>query len=225
MTLIFLGITTLSHLSLSWFELQESRIRLHESEKEKALYQLASLRAQINPHFLFNSLNSIYSLALQRSQQAPGIILKLSDVLRYVIYDSESERVRLKDELDFILKYIDLQKLRTDSPAAVTCEISGDPGDQKMAPLIFIIFIENAFKHGLKGDIHDQFIRIRFNLSGSDVVFVCENNIGKGTGPETGKGMGLVNVKKRLELLYGGHYRLDISSAGKNYRVALEIEL
>ncbi len=225
--IIFLGITTLGHLSQSWFELFESKAKLQEVEKEKALFQLESLRAQINPHFLFNSLNSIYSLALKNSGQTPGIILKLSDVLRYVIYESNEESVELAKELEFIGNYIELQKLRTHVAEVVRFTVNGESGRIRVAPLIFIVFIENAFKHGLKGDITNQFINIIFNITQENIEFISENNTGKGSSirNEDNGGVGLENVKKRLDLMYPGNYSLEINQSREKYSLHLTIGL
>ena len=225
--IIFLGITTLAHLSQSWFQLYESRSRLQVVEKEKALYQLESLRAQINPHFLFNSLNSIYSLALKRSGDAPEVILKLSDVLRYVIYDSNQDKVDLDKELDFISKYIDLQKLRTHVAGKIHYSVDGEAEGKKTAPLIFIVFIENAFKHGMQADVENQFININFRITGQTIEFVSENSAVETGEFETddNKGIGLENVKKRLELMYPGKYKLVIRHDPDKYSVHLNLEL
>lgn len=225
--IIFLGITTLAHLSQSWFQLYESKARLQEVEKEKALYQLESLRAQINPHFLFNSLNSIYSLALRKSTETPGIILKLSDVLRYVIYDSNQDRVDMEKELDFIANYIDLQKLRTHISDKINYSVKGSAAGIKIAPLIFIVFIENAFKHGFQGDVENQFINIIINITGEYVEFISENNAGKANKvePVDAKGIGLENVKKRLEIMYPGKYTLAIRNDPEKYSIRLKLDL
>jgi sensor histidine kinase YesM len=225
--IIFVGITTLAHLSMSWFELHESKAKLQEVEKEKALFQLESLKAQINPHFLFNSLNSIYSLALNKSQQTPDIILQLSDVLRYVIYDSNAEKVDLINEIGFIKNYIDLQKLRTNISEAVIFNIEGEPADKKIAPLIFIVFIENAFKHGLKGDIKNQFISINLIVRDDSIEFNCENNTGQTSEIKSNEynGLGLENVKKRLDLMYKDSYNLEIVPGKVKFSVRLKINL
>ena len=225
--IIFLGITTLAQLSMSWFELHESKAKLQEVEKEKAIYQLESLKAQINPHFLFNSLNNIYSLALKKSEQTPEIILKLSDVLRYVIYESNADKVDLKNEIDFIKNYIDLQKLRTNVSEVVTFNIEGNLTDQRIAPLIFIVFIENAFKHGLKGDIKNQFININLIIKDGFIEFNCENNTGQASEIKNKEfnGLGLGNVKKRLELMYKESYFLEILPGTEKFSVRLKINL
>jgi len=153
---VYIGLTTLFMLSQSWIDLADSRKELAEKEKELIHNELKALKAQVNPHFLFNSLNSIYSLSLKKSENAPEVILKLSSVLRYMIYESNEQGVALEKEIRFIEDYIDLQKLRTKNPDAVKYRIKGKVKDQKIAPLILIVFIENAFKHGVKGDTVNQ---------------------------------------------------------------------
>jgi LytS/YehU family sensor histidine kinase len=135
--------------------------------------------------------------------------------------------VDLKKEIEFITNYIELQKLRTHISELVTFEFKGNAGNLKIAPLIFIIFIENAFKHGLKGDIKNQFIHIHFNIIDSQIEFICENNIGhtNETINSDAIGLGLKNVKKRLDLMYEGNYRLDINTEGEKYQVHLKIKL
>lgn len=224
---IYLGITTLFILSKSWFELIESRKELAEKEKEMIQNELKSLRAQINPHFLFNSLNSIYSLALNKKENAPQVILKLSDVLRYMIYESNESLVDLKKELLFIENYIDLQKLRTKDSKAVIFNVEGNVDDQKIVPLILIVFIENAFKHGMKGDTKNQFVHIQFTIENNRLKFTAENNLGSIDEVEDDrfKGLGLENVKRRLELLYKGRYHLDITQSVTSFKVKLILSI
>jgi LytS/YehU family sensor histidine kinase len=224
---VYIGITTLFILSKSWFDLIESRQELAEKEKEMIQNELKALRAQINPHFLFNSLNSIYSLALNKKENAPQVILKLSDVLRYMIYESNEAEVDLKKELLFIENYIDLQKLRTKDAKEVCLKVEGTIDDQKVIPLIFIVFIENAFKHGMKGDTKNQYVHIKFTIENNKLEFTAENNVGCIDEVEDGsfKGLGLENVKRRLELLYKGGYHLDISQSKKSFVVKLNLTL
>src|SRR5690606_29573907 len=136
----------------AWFQLSDSKKRLSIAEKEKLDAELRALKSQINPHFLFNSLNNLYALSLKADEQTPAFILKLSEVMRYMIYESNEDCVSLKKELDFIKNYVDLQKLRSDHKARISFHISGKVGKQKVAPLLFIPFVENSFKHGIKGE-------------------------------------------------------------------------
>lgn len=224
---VYLGLTTLFMLSKSWIDLADSKKQLAEKEKELIHNELKALKAQVNPHFLFNSLNSIYALALQKSDQAPEVILKLSSVLRYMIYESNEQGVELKKEINFIKDYIDLQKLRTKNPDSVILNITGDIKDQKIAPLILIVFIENAFKHGVKGDTVNQFIRINITVLETEIQFFSENNIGQvdETEQDEYKGLGLENVKRRLELLYNEHHDLKLSKTSDTFIVELKLLL
>jgi sensor histidine kinase YesM len=224
---IYTGLTTLFILSKYWFELLDSKKKLAEAEKEKIQHELKSLKAQVNPHFLFNSLNTIYSLALKKSDKSAEVILKLADVLRYMIYESNAEKVELQKELDFIKKYIDLQKLRTNAANAVKYTETGAVDTQMVAPLIFIVFIENAFKHGLKGDTKNQFLNIRFDISVREIVLLIENNRGKsGELEQEGyKGLGLENVKRRLELMYPRRHYLAISENHDKFMIRLVLQI
>ncbi|MBS0000249.1 MAG: histidine kinase [Cyclobacteriaceae bacterium] len=224
---IYIGSTTLFVLSRYWFEILDSKKKLAEAEKEKIHHELKSLKAQVNPHFLFNSLNTIYSLALKKSDNTAEVIVKLADVLRYIIYESNAEKVELQKELDFIKKYIDLQKLRTNAANAIQFTETGEIGSQMVAPLIFIVFIENAFKHGPKGDTENQFLHIRFDISTKDIVFLVENNLGKCAEIENNqfKGLGLENVRRRLELMYPGKHYLAISDNNDKFMIRLELQL
>jgi LytS/YehU family sensor histidine kinase len=223
----YLGLTTLFILSKSWIDLADSRKELAEKEKELIHNELKALKAQVNPHFLFNSLNNIYSLSLKKSKSAPEVILKLSNVLRYMIYESNEQNVPLKNEIDFIENYIDLQKLRTKNPDVVSLNIQGEVKDQKVAPLIFVVFIENAFKHGIKGDTVNQFINIDIQVLNNELHFTSENNTGLVDETEDSeyRGLGLENVKRRLELLYHENYDLKLSRTSHVYIVDLKIKL
>ena len=148
-------------------------------------------------------------------------------MLRYVIYDSNQDHVDLEKELEFITNYIDLQKLRTHVADKIHYSVKGIANGKKTAPLIFIVFIENAFKHGLQGDVENQFINIIFNITGQYIEFISENNAGKTgrVGSEDGKGIGLDNVKKRLELMYPAKHTLTIRNDPDKYSVRLKLDL
>jgi LytS/YehU family sensor histidine kinase len=207
--------------------LLESKKKLAEKERENIQNELKALQAQINPHFLFNSLNTIYSLALKKAPTTPEVILKLSDVLRYMIYESNEKYVNLEKEIKFIRNYIELQKLRTHVSEVVSFEVTGKLHDQKIAPLILIVLIENAFKHGLKGDIQDQFIRIRIDIRPDEIDFFSENNMGKSTEikDEIHGGLGLENIKRRLDIMYPNQHELTFDSGEGIFSVRLKIRL
>jgi sensor histidine kinase YesM len=159
---LYLTVTTATKLSQSWFELQKVKQRMVKEEKEKLDTELHNLKAQINPHFLFNSLNVIYSLALKNDKVTAEVVLKLSDILRYVIYDSTQENVTLSSEVSLLKKYIELQKYRVEDTTPITFT-SNIEVDVKIAPLIFLTLLENSFKHGIKSDTENVFICIKLH--------------------------------------------------------------
>ncbi|WP_276479801.1 sensor histidine kinase [Paraflavitalea pollutisoli] len=181
--------------------------------------ELSFLRSQVNPHFLFNSLNNIYSLVYHKSDQSLTAIAKLSDLLRYMLYDS-NELVPLQKELDYIHKYMELQQLRFDYTLPATLELSGNPGKASIPPLLLIPFVENAFKHGdvRKGST----IRMRLHVDDQVIRFGISNHIGVQQ-KDAGGGIGLENVRRRLELLYPDHHKLEVRQTTNIFEVELEI--
>jgi hypothetical protein len=149
---IYVALTSLLKLSKGWFLLTQAEKQIMLIRQEKVESELKALKSQINPHFLFNSLNNIYSLSMGESGKAPAAILKLSDLMRYMLYESNEEKVPLKKEIDFLENYIDLQRLRSDQRSKIEYNRDGSPGGLKIAPLLFLPLVENSFKHGIKGD-------------------------------------------------------------------------
>ena len=188
--------------------------------------ELKFLRSQINPHFLFNALNNIYSLSIIKSDKTPDNILKLSDMLRYIIYDCNADSVPLKKEVNYINNYIDLQKLKDDEMDNI--EIDFERADPKcmIAPMIFIPFIENSFKHSKIEDIEHGWIKIKIENTDSQLFFSIKNSLSKEdyTKDKIG-GVGLENVKRRLELLYPHSHKLNIKSSDNEFSVELTISL
>jgi sensor histidine kinase YesM len=223
-TLVYLTVTSSIKLSKSWFDIQKMHRKHIEAEKEKIDSELQSLKSQINPHFLFNSLNVIYSLILNNDKATSEVVLKLSDILRYVIYDSTKEKVLLSSELSLLKKYIDLQKYRIEDEASISL-INEIDYDVKVAPLIFLTLLENSFKHGIKNDIENIFININLYSDKEKIAFKIENNKSE-TEQNTQKasGVGLKNVRKRLTLEYPDKHKLIIQDKGNRFMVYLEIE-
>ena len=217
---VYLLLTTLIRLARSWF-------RLNQAEREKTSSELKALRSQINPHFLFNSLNSIYSLSRKKSDLTPEVIVKLSDVLRYVIYDAETTEIRLKNELDFLRKYINLQQLRLDKNLELNVVTEGEVNNQKIAPLLFLPFVENAFKYAPQSENTNKFIAIKWKIEGSEINFQVVNSYGELVVNENEKykGVGIKNVIKRLEILYPDKHKLEIKLKEGKYQVDLNIQL
>lgn len=198
-------------------------------ENERLNAELNFLKLQINPHFLFNTLNSIYSQAHLRSEQTEYSILKFSQIMRYVLYDSTTEKIPLTKDLEYIRNYIDLQKLRISRNITIQYEVSGVTSDLLIAPLLLITFIENAFKHGISYSSPSA-ININIGVTGNDLTLTVGNTIirkapvnGESEGP--GGGVGLVNARRRLDVLYPGRYLLDISDNNSIYVVNLKITL
>lgn len=218
--LIYTLATSLIRLAKGWF-------RLQDMEREKTLTELWALKSQINPHFLFNSLNSIYGLARKSSALVPDSIIQLSEILRYVIYDSDVEFISLEKELKVIEQYIKLQNLRSDESSQIFMEIKGDVGGYKIAPLIFLPFIENSFKHGLKGGNEKSFVNIMVEVGADRLIFLIINSKGKSSEPEKeySSGIGINNVRKRLDLLYPGRHLLKITKNEDTFEVFLELKL
>jgi len=222
---VFMGITTLLHLSKEWFTLNESRQKLILLEKEKIDAELKALSNQVNPHFLFNSLNVIYSLTISKREEGPEAILKLSDILRYVIYDSSVETVTVESEINLINDFIDLQRFRTADDASITFETDVDDSQLKIAPMLCLPLVENSFKHGLKGDVKDTFVKINLTVREGNFRFVVENNKGQSgsMGRKNVGGVGLKNICSRLKLIYPERHRFKIIETGVIFRVEMEI--
>jgi two-component system LytT family sensor kinase len=216
----FLFLSTALKFGVDWF--LNARIQ-KDLENQRLAAELAFLKSQINPHFLFNSLNSIYSLAYQKSDTAPEAILKLSEIMRYMLYESNDGKVDLAKELQYLQNYIDLQKIRFGNKAFVDFKITGEVSNQKIVPLLLIAFIENAFKHGVANDPSVP-IRLMINLSGSNLHFYIENKKHMNNRDIEG-GVGLANVERRLELLYPGNYKLDIQDKPDTYTAELSLVL
>lgn len=204
--------------------------RLTDLEKEQMETQLLFLRNQVSPHFFFNTLNNIYSLSLEGSKKTPDIILKLSEVMRYLLYETKNKRKSLKSELKCIQSYLELEKLRHSDNLEIDLNISGDMDDKTIAPLLLLPFIENAFKHGANKNIGKVKIQISFLVSDDFLYFSVSN-------PKPAKtiynkkessfgGIGLINVKKRLSLGYKKEdYDLEIKDDDELYVVNLKIKV
>ena len=224
---IMVGISSLLHFSKSWFHYKESQAILVQTQKEKTAAELETLKNQINPHFLFNSLNSIYSLVLKKSNIAPQALIKLSDSMRFIIYESNEEKVLLEKEIAFISDYIELQKLRMSGKDQLEYIIDGNFHDLKIAPLLMIPIIENAFEYGIKGGIEDSFLIINIVVTDNSLTLIVKNNLGTVDNVERtkAKGMGLVNLRKRLELIYPERHHLNIEQLDDTFSVNLKIDL
>lgn len=224
---VFLLLTTLLQLSKEWFELSRTREKMILLEREKIEAELKALSNQVNPHFLFNSLNVLYSLAVNKRDEAPEAILKLSDILRYVIYESTGEKTSLSSEVQVIKNYMDLQRFRSGENASIRFDVEGEYEELTIAPMLLLPLVENGFKHGIKGDVGPTFLAIRLQADREHLQFTVENN--KGVHPEGIRnghaGVGLNNIRSRLQLLYPGTHKLVIDDLPDRFHVSLFLEL
>ena len=194
--------------------------------KEKASAELQLLKAQIHPHFLFNTLNNIYSFTLTKSPLAAELVQKLSDMLNYMITDCEHVMVPLEKEIQLIKDYIGLEKVRYGDRLDIQMHVKGDGKNKMIAPLLMIPFVENCFKHGASMMRGKQWMQLIININDNDLDFKLSNS--KPSQPTTSKnkiGIGLLNVRKRLGLLYSGKHLLDINSTDNTFSVNLKLEL
>lgn len=216
----FIVISSLLKLASDWFSNERIQRNL---ESEKKDMELQFLKSQLNPHFLFNSLNNIYSLAYQKSDKTADAILKLSEIMRYMIYESNDSWADLSREVEYLNSYVELQRLRFKDGAAVEINIQGEIDGQKIVPLILISFVENAFKHGVAND-HQDPIKINIIANQKILHFSVSNKKNK-TNKDAMGGVGLNNVERRLQLLYPDRYKLNIVNSATHYTTELMLDL
>ncbi len=203
-------------------ELFETWDKKQRAEAEKAEAELASLRLQVNPHFLFNTLYNIYYLSVNKSDNAPGAVLKLSDMMRFLMIDSQEKYISLRKEVDYIQRYIDLQKMRISEKTTVKFIVVGDSSSRQIAPLLLFPFVENAFKYGVSSH-EETSIYIGLLISDTMIQFEVTNQKYQ-TVDEAGRNnIGLKNVTNRLQLIYPRLHKLEISNEKKSFNVHLRI--
>ena len=225
LVLVFIAISTMYYFIVEWYKLKNIQTRLLSIEKEKIATEHNALKAQLNPHFLFNALNNIYSLSLKKSDNTPDTVLKLSDMLSYMLYDCKADKINIKKEIEFIHHYIELEKIRSKK---VQVEFNHQiPTNIDIPPLLFLPFVENAFKHSKTNDGNSS-ILIKIDLNNQNIVnFNCENNKGEKRLmlDKNKSGLGIENIKKRLNLLFPKSHQLTINETDTKYKVDLTLEL
>ena len=212
---------SLLRFAADWLDLQTTR---KEIEKEKLTAELNFLKAQVNPHFLFNTLNNLYYLAYSKSDNTAEVIEKLSRMMRYMIYDSNYPQVQLAKEIEYMQNYISLEKLRLSDNVKINFSIEGDIDTVRITPLILITFLENAFKHGVTSTSKESWIEVSLVSKPGSVQFLVSNSKPGSTNSEEKSGIGLQNVKRRLDLSYPGKYKLDMDEQANDYRVTLSLD-
>ena len=204
-----------------WYEEKETQQRL---EKEKLIVELQLLKSQLHPHFLFNTLNSLYSLTLDRSQQAPELVLKLASLLRYILYECNESYILLDKEIENIRNYMELEQSRFCERLDISLSFTGDTAGRSIAPLLLLPFIENSIKHGTSEQLEKSWIHLHLHVENDLLTFKLINN--RDEEPQTdAEGLGLRNVQRRLQLLYPGLHTLKLTPEDDTYMVFLTIAL
>jgi two-component system LytT family sensor kinase len=201
--------------------------KLEDLQKEKLQSELESLRSQINPHFLFNALNTIYGMARRTDHATADAIIKLSDILRHGLYECEDQQISLDKEIVFLKQFVEFAQLRLHDKEKIQLAIDAEVNDQHIAPLLLIPFIENAIKHGLQSN-EDSWVKVDLSVLQNSLTFSCRNscnNLRTGGAVAVSSGIGLKNVRRRLELLYPGNYLLDIKHEPHQFAVTLKLQL
>jgi LytS/YehU family sensor histidine kinase len=203
------------------------RTREHVSQlkEEKLNAELSSLKSQINPHFLFNTLNSIYALSVKKDNKASEAIVHLSGLMRYVMKDANDYKIPLQKEIDYISNYIELQKARLGYTADVRFECSGEPGHKEITPLILITYIENAFKYGINPDADDCIVEITLQVTDTGIRLYVFNKKVQHSSDTDSTGIGMHNTSERLKHLYPEKHSVQISENKETYSVTLSLQL
>ncbi len=221
-----------------WYIEKETQHRL---EKEKLTVELQLLRSQLHPHFLFNTLNSLYALTLESSKAAPGAVLQLSSLLRYILYECNDPLVSLNQEIDSLKHYIQLEKMRFGERLEISLSFTGDLANRSIAPLLFLPFVENSIKHGISEQLDKSWISLHLHVEGQTLTFKLINSRAPetppgwphdhdGAGPAVpgpaaprSSGLGLLNVRRRLDLLYPDCHILKLTPDEDTFMVSLTI--
>ncbi len=227
-TKIFFFLFYTTGTGMAAFFLRRNRIVQRENTEKDKLQremELNYLKEQVNPHFLFNSLNSIYALSRQKSPETPNVVMQLSELMRYQLESSKKETVLLKEELEFIENYLLLEEKRLSKRCAIEFLIKGEVLDLKIAPMLLIPFVENAIKHGAQSTNEQSTIDISASLNHKSLHFSIVNSKPSQVSTTKRKGLGLDNVKRRLALLYPDTYTLKIDDMMNEYHVNLTLDL
>lgn len=227
MNLFFIGFTSYIKFISDSSRLNILEKKYFQIEQEKLQAELDALKSQINPHFLFNSLNNIYSLSLVNSPTTPQIVLKLSEILRYMLYECNEKYVLLEKELKYVKNYIELQKIRTRNDNNIKLNIHGNTKSYKIPPLLLTTPLENAFKHGISNEPDETDISIEINIENKKLTAIITNNIVKNDHPENKEysGIGLKNLVRRLELLEQENYSIKQDIIDNKFVAKLNLAL
>jgi len=223
---IFILLIAVNLISLIFsliYKVRSQELTEKQLSEEKLSTEVRLLKAQINPHFIFNSLNNIYSLAYSKSDQAPDAVLKLSEMLRYVYYDCNRDEVTLGAELEYIRNYIAFQQMKSPHEQNIILESDGIDESFRIAPMLFIPFVENSFKYSKIEDLKDARVKIKLTTAGNELFFNIVNTHPE-NGNSPGSGVGIENVRNRLKLSYPGKHELNVREKDKQFEVEMKIK-
>jgi LytS/YehU family sensor histidine kinase len=231
---IFILLRIFTTLGFSYFvstsiSLMGHAAKFQEKEKllteEKLQTELKLLKAQINPHFIFNALNNIYSLTFLKSENAPDSILKLSEMLRYVFYDCSKDKVQLSSEMKYVENFISFQQMKSEHEQNIQLNSEVDSLNFEIAPMLIIPFIENAFKYSRIEEIEEAYVQMSFIKEDEILKLYIENSVPEENKVGSGSGMGIKNVEHRLQILYPQNHKLEVTEENDKFIVSLEIKI
>jgi sensor histidine kinase YesM len=225
-SIIYVLVQTLIFIALAYFiHASRQQKQLEQLQRAKLETDLNYLRAQLQPHFFFNTLNNIYSMALQQSRHTAPLVAKLSDMMRYVLYESEKEKVPVTEEIAFLANYIEVQSVRYSDKIDIRFDTQGLRSDVMIEPMLLLPFVENAFKHGVEDEASDGFIDIVVCLTGNELTISARNSKPRIAPVEPKGGIGLTNTGKRLSLLYPQRHSMSVVESPQEYSVCLTLHL
>lgn len=220
-TSLYLLLTVALKFSIDWYEQKKL---LQEAQVGKLQAEVDYLRSQVNPHFLFNALNNLYALTIKKSDYAPDVVLKLSELMEYMLYESDDTYVPLEKEMKYLSNYLELEKIRQGNQADIRLTINGNADHCRIPPFLVLPLVENAFKHGVSKAVHNAYVHIDIQIGRVLEIRIANNRLHFQQQGKSG-GIGLPNLRKRLELLYPGRHVLQITETADQYYVLLTIEL
>lgn len=227
---VILGFVAIEQVKRA-FDMKKQNTELEKNKMETELKlreaELKLLRSQIHPHFLFNTLNNLYGLTLEKSDLAPDLVLKLSDLMDYMLYKCNKPMVKLKSELDHLKNYMEIEQIRYGDKLQLKYTLTGHPDKLMIAPMLLLVFFENAFKHGVSKLINNPFVFIHISIQGHKLLLNIKNSLNPKAKNEEEytKGIGLKNVQKRLNLLYQDKHQLQITPGTDTFEIDLQLEL
>ncbi len=219
--LVVLAIVVMAYVN----HVNKTRQREIDLMHQNIEFEMKFLKSQINPHFLFNAMNNIYALSIIKSERTPEMILKLSDMLRFTLYESENKKVKVGREVDYIINFIEFQKIKMDSEPNIRVDISNCNKELMIEPMLLVPFIENSFKHGNIDNTKKGWLQVEIKTLGPMLVFQVANSLPSiAINKDVVGGIGVENVRKRLDMLYPGRYELSITTDDSEFRVFMKID-